>query len=203
MGGRNGKRVRRPATQPGGNSPGKGATLGDFESTIQKQDFESAAAFKDGVKLFEKDGEAAQVQFTPEEIALMKDAILTHNHPSNRSLSLADILLYVRSGAKEMRATGHVSPIYALDGTIIESAGYDYSISGKLKSGYLLPDGTPDFSAIQADYQTMNLDLKRENWNKIDGNQMSMDYASATHNDDLNIEFAKLLGLTYTKTKRK
>lgn len=78
--------------------------------------FETAVVFsRDGKKLLDKRGQSRSVVFTAEEYRCMKDAIMTHNHPSGwsypeksimrigNSFSTEDLLLAVSSDMYETR----------------------------------------------------------------------------------------------------
>lgn len=54
--------------------------------------------------LLRKSGDAYQVGFTVEELAQLKDAIVTHNHPGVASFSISDIGLMIQYDVAEMRA---------------------------------------------------------------------------------------------------
>lgn len=92
------------------------------EARIRPQRFESAAVLNaNGDQVFFKDGEQYKVEFTKMELALMRDNIITHNHPrgwghpvddprrGGSSFSLEDIRLASRGEAREIRAA---SPWY-------------------------------------------------------------------------------------------
>lgn len=85
-------------------------SMADFEDLIRNQDFESAGVYdEDGNVIFTKDGESRSVGFTYEEMNKIYDATngtLTHNHPSGRSFSDADIRLLIQNRITEMRAVG-------------------------------------------------------------------------------------------------
>ena len=82
-------------------------TLEEFEEAIKNQGFESAAYFDaSGVRLFWKDGEKAQVDTSEFEHLYEQFPMgtFTHNHPSNRNLSMQDIFMQAAVGVKRMRA---------------------------------------------------------------------------------------------------
>lgn len=93
--------------------------INTVEDKIRDQKFESAGLFKDGNKVFFKDGEAVQVGFTQEEVDLMKGGTLTHNHPGGRSFTPEDLRLFNRRELKELRAV---------------SKNADYSVQRGIKS---------------------------------------------------------------------
>lgn len=95
----------------------------DIENSIRKNSkFETAVAFdKNGNIVIDKRGAATCVAFTSEEGAMMKDCVLTHNHPGGwgakentigrigNSFSKDDISLSITRDVAEMRA---VTPTY-------------------------------------------------------------------------------------------
>lgn len=52
-------------------------------------------------------GHTNRVELTPAELVNFKSAVITHNHPSGNCLSVDDIMIALRTGAKEIRAVGH------------------------------------------------------------------------------------------------
>jgi len=58
---------------------------------------------KNGKILLEKEGTKNKIQFTPDEVKLFKNNILTHNHPRGTSFSSADVELACYSNMKEIR----------------------------------------------------------------------------------------------------
>ncbi len=77
----------------------------NFENKISNQNYESAGVYsQDGNVIFEKDGSKDNVDFSEEELKLMKNSIITHNHPTELPFSVDDIRLFVYTGAKEIRA---------------------------------------------------------------------------------------------------
>ncbi len=59
---------------------------------------------KNGNTILVKTGDAGSVRFSDSQVAKMKDAILTHNHPSNGPLSDTDIFRLWDTGLAEVRA---------------------------------------------------------------------------------------------------
>ena len=87
--------------------------LANYESIIRRQDYESAALTDaEGNVLFSKDGASDHVQFSPDEVAKMSGAVLTHNHPSNGNFSDDDLHLFFARGLKEIRAVGRKGALY-------------------------------------------------------------------------------------------
>ncbi|MBR4888398.1 MAG: hypothetical protein IKU17_04560 [Clostridia bacterium] len=59
---------------------------------------------KNGNTILVKTGDAGSVRFSDSQVAKMKDAVLTHNHPSNGPLSDTDIFRLWDTGLAEVRA---------------------------------------------------------------------------------------------------
>ncbi len=57
-----------------------------------------------GDVLLEKEGGPENIRFTPSELRLMKDAVVTHTHPGIDSFSLGDVGLASANGLAEIRA---------------------------------------------------------------------------------------------------
>lgn len=81
--------------------------LSKAEGDIKNDGVETAILLdKHGNTLFtESQGNVDSVYFTPDQVNQMKDATLTHNHPSGSTFSVADIDLLVYSDLRELRAT--------------------------------------------------------------------------------------------------
>ena len=58
--------------------------------------------------LLDKEGEPESIRFTPDELALMRDAVVTHTHPGIASFSPADIGLAATHGLAEIRVVDRV-----------------------------------------------------------------------------------------------
>ena len=91
----------------GGGRAGKN-TLDGVEASIRNNSYESAAIFDaNGNLLLRKTGGDHEVKFSRAETALLKDSVLTHNHPEMDALSVfskADINMTTKHDLKEMRA---------------------------------------------------------------------------------------------------
>ncbi len=68
---------------------------------------------RDGKPLWVKRGQRSAVSFTQAEVAQMRGGVLTHNHPSSRSLSVADLRLAQHAGLRRVYAVGADGSIYA------------------------------------------------------------------------------------------
>lgn len=104
------------------NGGDRARVIRKLEDRLRLQRFESAALFDaSGRQLLYKDGAAMEVRFTDAEGAMMKDGVLTHNHPDGwshpqsnprsrgNSFSSDDLSLAVKTDLAEIRA---VSPGY-------------------------------------------------------------------------------------------
>lgn len=105
-----------------------------------------------GDVIFRKGGKERQVSFTRDEVAKMKDNVITHNHPTSMTakgayrlgspFSMDDMSLAVRADVREIRA---VSP-----------HGYTYSMK-RPKGGW----GT-DWITVRAEYAKIKKKAKRK-----------------------------------------
>lgn len=87
----------------------------DIEDKIRSQFYESAAVVdKDGNVLINKDGAQNMVGFTKMECLMMRDNILTHNHPGSTMFSTEDAACFVHNNLKEIRATTREGNTYSL-----------------------------------------------------------------------------------------
>lgn len=79
----------------------------ETETQLIKRKTEKAVVFADdGTIVFEKAGEKSSVSFTPDELRLFENNILTHNHPSGSSFSMDDVELATFWNLKGIRACG-------------------------------------------------------------------------------------------------
>ena len=99
-----------------GSSSGMGSrNLRNAENRIRNDSVETAVLIgpNGDILLDKSDGMEASVNFTPKETALMKNGVLTHNHPSGSTFSEADIDLAFTHGVKEIRVV-HTNGSYSL-----------------------------------------------------------------------------------------
>jgi SPP1 gp7 family putative phage head morphogenesis protein len=90
-----------------------------YEGVIRHAEVENAYVIRPDGEVLTKSGTAEWIGFTEDELAKMKGATVTHNHPTNTtqwSFSREDIELFIESGMKELRATDE---------------RYTYSLSGQ------------------------------------------------------------------------
>lgn len=96
-----------------------------------------------GNKLFKKHGGQHEVIYTDDEWALMKNGVLTHNHPLGATFSPDDICVLRESGLKEIRAVGR-------DGVFV------------LRNPDIWPDELSSPDKIFAAYDTIQKELEPE-----------------------------------------
>lgn len=155
-----------------------GAGLPDVERSIKGNKSESAAVYIGGRQILFKDGSRNYVDFSPKEVASMKGAVLTHNHPGGGSFSPADILIINGYGLKEIRAV---------------STDYTYSLSGKGKGLT-----KKDVMSIYKNESTKVAILFRE---KIKSGEMTVDFANKNHGHEIMNGISEKLGFSYKRTK--
>lgn len=101
----------------------------DAESGIYKRETEKAYVFDaSGKKILEKDGGKVSVGFTVDEATLMKDAVLTHNHPGGTSFSNSDLRMLSDWGVKSIRAIG----VTYQNEVIVYEASFVNPVEGKV-----------------------------------------------------------------------
>lgn len=77
------------------------------EAQLSNMSYEKAYVYDlEGNVILEKTGITNEVEFTEEELKLMKNAIVTHNHPMGTPLSPDDIYMAIEHDLQEVRATG-------------------------------------------------------------------------------------------------
>lgn len=158
--------------------------------------FETAVVFgRDGRKLLDKRGQARSVAFTAEECRCMKDAIMTHNHPSGwsypgksimrmgNSFSKEDISLAVRYNLSEVRA---VTPIYTF---VLKRPEEGWEIT------------SDRFREI---YKTVYKSVREETdtyVEKMEYSTLSCDRANVVFFHKINKQIARMLGWKYSKRR--
>lgn len=152
--------------------------LDHFETWARNQTgLECGVAFKpDGTKVADQIGGARHVGFSPAEWAGMRGGVLSHNHPSGGSFSLADLELFVKHGLSEIRAVTSAG-VYSLK----TPAGADISRE--------LPYIRHKFAQFeQAHLERFASSEDHDTWLA----------AERGHSHDLNHELASNLGLIYS-----
>lgn len=99
------------------------------EKKIYKDNVETAVLFdsRGNVLFSESSGASNYVKFSKEQLSRMKDATLTHNHPSSSTFSPADVSIITEQGLNVIRATG-TSKTYQLKKLNGTEANHDFSI---------------------------------------------------------------------------
>jgi len=83
------------------------AALSREEARIVTRTTERAVVVdEDGKVVFAKTGARDYVRFSDAEMAKLRGAYVTHNHPSGNSFSLDDVKLLLQEGLRELRAVG-------------------------------------------------------------------------------------------------
>jgi len=169
--------------------------LAAVEARIRPQRFESAAVLDgNGNQVFFKDGAQFSVTFTPQEVALMRDNIITHNHPrgwghpvddprrGGNSFSIEDLRLASKGQVREMRA---VSP------------WYDFSIApGEKGWNYEYFK-----NAIAPAFQKADDEFYSEAMRAIADRKMTLAQAEADRYHVIWERVSKQLGLKYTRKR--
>lgn len=97
-----------PKVAPDTSTPLKVAVV-EAEDEIRKNTNETAIIFDgDGTTLLRKTGEPDNVQFTEDETKLMKNRVVTHNHPQGTSFSVPDVLMAIDHDIGELRVVGEM-----------------------------------------------------------------------------------------------
>lgn len=177
-----------------GGASGGGAfrkALSSVENRIYNGDTETAVVVdKDGNILIDKsEGKKSEVAFTEEEASKMKDAVVTHNHPSSTTFSWQDVQLLVMRELSEIRAV-------AKDGNLVYSLKKD--VLNELSSDFWY-----DYYVAQQMYKTNVVD---DIWNKsaqtdadaVRCNKMCTDYMHQWLTDN-----SRRYGFIYTQQRRK
>ncbi|MGL4519319.1 MAG: hypothetical protein ACRCUJ_06505 [Phocaeicola sp.] len=170
------------------------------ENEIRKNaKFETAVAFDaEGNVVIDKRGAATSVGFTREECALMKDCVLTHNHPLGwmakegtlgrigNSFSKEDVFLAISKNVAEIRA---VTPTYTF-------------VMKRPENGW--PIAIHD---AEREYQRLNREIKKEMDTAVSKTKtyreedITCQRASALHYHLIWKRFAKANGIDYSKAK--
>lgn len=177
-----------------GNNRKINRVVADIEKEIRmNQDCETGMVIgKGGNILVDKRGESFSVHFSDEECGLMKDAVITHNHPRGwknpenslgrigNSFSIEDLSLAVGHDAAEIRA---VTPNYTFVMRRPEN-GWGVSLM--------------DFREI---YNKENQKLRNEFGKRIANGTLTVSQANSTHYHVLAQRVAKKYGWEYVKAK--
>lgn len=168
-------------------------TLASIENDIRKnKNFETAVIIDSkGNVLLDKRGQARSVSFTLDEAKLMRNNILTHNHPGGwrfpegsmlrigNSFSDADILTAIRNNMLEVRA---VTP------------NFTFTMRRPEK-------GWPNWNEAKDRMKELDFELTRDFFKRINTGKTTMAKCEVVHYHTLWKRFAHEFGITYTKAK--
>lgn len=76
----------------------------ELELARRKETEKAYGVAQDGAVVVNREGAEDRIIFSDDELALLENCVLTHNHPSGRSFSLADIQLAAQYRLTEIRA---------------------------------------------------------------------------------------------------
>lgn len=152
-----------------------------YESNIATRRKETAVVYdKNGKVLFRKYGNESEVSFTPLEFMKLRDKVITHNHPSGGSFSVADINLLRISGASELRVATEKCVYY-----LRQPDKWNKDINSKKK---IVDERRKVESEVKHKYQRMYLEGKIS---KTERYQMC--------SEEVNRIFAERFGIVYGK----
>ncbi len=155
--------------------------------------FETSVGFdSNGNVILDKRGRSRSVRFTSEECKMLKDAVVTHNHPGGwaypensimrigSSFSPEDIAFTIGNDLSEFRA---VTPNYTF---VIKRPATGWGVS---------------VSDINKSINELNRSITKENKLLIKKGLITPEHASVTHWHKLNRELSQKYGWSYTKKK--
>lgn len=193
-----GGRMLNGLKNPVGEQQSKLTGESDPLSLIEKKEdeirrnksFETAVLFNDdGQVIFEKKGRARSVNFTDEEVALFKDKIFTHNHPTGwfapegsigrigNSFSPPDVLTSIKNDVKELRVA---TPLMR------------FSMKRPTGGWPLLKDAI--FEIKRLDYI-----VTEEYYSRINNGYLTEGQASVTHWHEIWKRFSEQFEIEYSK----
>ena len=109
-----------------------------------------------GNRILKKRGEKDRIVYTDEEVALMLDGVLTHNHPGGATFSLDDIDMLGRAGLSELRAVGR-------DGIYV------------IKQPETWPEGINSFEKLEKEYTDIQLSLQDDMYGEVLSGRITTD----------------------------
>lgn len=155
--------------------------------------FETSVVFdKNGNVILDKRGESRSVSFTKEECEKMKDAVMTHNHPSGwsypeksimrigNSFSVQDVCLAIGNDVMEMRA---VTPNYTF---VLKRPQKGWNVS---------------WMEVEEEAKKINKMIREDYNERIEKGIATIQQASITHWHRLWKEISKKYGWEYSKSK--
>lgn len=166
------------------------AVLKTMEDNIRPDKVESLVVIaEDGSILLDKsEGKVDKVSITEEEKKLMKNATITHNHPSGSTFSWQDLKTLENTEAHEIRAVGSNGITYSLVSNPGASNNLDFTFAYYTAENKYKSDVVDDIFAKSAQTQ--------EDCDKC--NKMLADYRRQWLKDN-----SKKYGYTYSERKTK
>lgn len=134
-----------------------------------------------GKYLFTKRGDERSVSFTKSEIKKMKNCIVSHNHPSGASFSLADWTVFKRAKLQELRAIG-------------EDKVYYIRVGEKAEQLWNMPDD--DFIEL---YEDIRKKIRKEYHNLYKSGKINKKERLLLSSDEYNRIIAEKVGVKYGK----
>lgn len=152
------------------------------EKSLSWREKETAVIYdSNGKYLFTKRGDERSVSFTKSEIKKMKNCIVSHNHPSGASFSLADWTVFKRAKLQELRAIG-------------EDKVYYIRVGEKAEQLWNMPDD--DFIELYADIRKK---IRKEYHNLYKSGKINKKERLLLSSDEYNRIIAEKVGVKYGK----
>lgn len=152
------------------------------EESLSWREKETAVIYdSNGKYLFTKRGDERSVSFTKSEIKKMKNCIVSHNHPSGASFSLADWTVFKRAKLQELRAIG-------------EGKVYYIRVGEKAEQLWNMPDD--DFIEL---YEDIRKKIRKEYHNLYKSGKINKKERLLLSSDEYNRIIAEKVGVKYGK----
>ena len=152
------------------------------EKSLSWREKETAVIYdSNGKYLFTKRGDERSVSFTKSEIKKMKNCIVSHNHPSGASFSLADWTVFKRAKLQELRAIG-------------EDKVYYIRVGEKAEQLWNMPDD--DFIEL---YEDIRKKIRKEYHNLYKSGKINKKERLLLSSDEYNRIIAEKVGVKYGK----
>lgn len=152
------------------------------EKSLSWREKETAVIYdSNGKYLFTKRGDERSVSFTKSEIKKMKNCIVSHNHPSGSSFSLADWTVFKRAKLQELRAIG-------------EDKVYYIRVGEKAEQLWNMPDD--DFIEL---YEDIRKKIRKEYHNLYKSGKINKKERLLLSSDEYNRIIAEKVGVKYGK----
>lgn len=152
------------------------------EKSLSWREKETAVIYdSNGKYLFTKRGDERSVSFTKSEIKKMKNCIVSHNHPSGASFSLADWTVFKRAKLQELRAIG-------------EGKVYYIRVGEKAEQLWNMPDD--DFIEL---YEDIRKKIRKEYHNLYKSGKINKKERLLLSSDEYNRIIAEKVGVKYGK----